>query len=146
MTTETVRSAGSFGTNAGKSTQGRLEDVKEKVGDALERGKSGFADSAQAAGDSLASDVATIREGMAAMQATLARFVTDTGNEAVKTAKNVASSVGDAAGEMATAAKEQAKTVTSEIENMARSNPLGTLAATLLIGVVLGMISRGGRS
>jgi hypothetical protein len=29
---------------------------------------------------------------------------------------------------------------------MARKNPLGTLAGTLLVGVVIGMMSRGSRS
>jgi hypothetical protein len=48
-----------------------------------------------------------------------------------------------AAGEMASAVKRQAGTITSEIESMARSNPFGTLAATLLIGVVIEMMPRG---
>ena len=32
------------------------------------------------------------------------------------------------------------------MENMARKNPLGTIGATLLVGVVIGMMSRGGRA
>jgi ElaB/YqjD/DUF883 family membrane-anchored ribosome-binding protein len=46
---------------------------------------------------------------------------------------------------MASSAKEQAKTLVSKVENMARRNPLGTIGATLLAGVVIGMMSRGGR-
>jgi ElaB/YqjD/DUF883 family membrane-anchored ribosome-binding protein len=140
--------AGSYpGPNRSFSAEakGGAQELKRTVGDALDRGKSGLADSAQAAGEGLASDVAQLRDGMAALQETVSKFVSEAGSEAMKTAQNVGSAVGDAAGQMASAAKEQAKTVTSEIENMARSNPLGTLAATLAIGVVIGMISRGGR-
>jgi ElaB/YqjD/DUF883 family membrane-anchored ribosome-binding protein len=55
----------------------------------------------------------------------------------------VASEVGQAASEVANVATEQAKTLLSEIEATARRNPLGTIGATLLVGVVLGMMSRG---
>jgi ElaB/YqjD/DUF883 family membrane-anchored ribosome-binding protein len=122
------------------------KDLKEKVGDALDRGKSGIAESAHAASEGVARDIAQLRDGLAALQATVSKFVSEAGNEAVKTAKDVGSAVGDATGQMASAAKDQARTLTSDIENMARSNPLGTLAATLAIGVIIGMLSRGGRS
>ena len=120
--------------------------LKDKVADALDRGRSGVAESAQAAGDSLQQDVAKLREDMAAIQQTLAKFASEAKGEAIKTAKNVGSAVaaqaGDAA-EYAAAATQQVKTFASEMENMARKNPLGTIGATLLVGVVIGMMSRG---
>ena len=136
--------------NAGKS----VDALKDKVGDALDRGKSGFADSAYAAGDSLKDDVTKLREDMAAIQKTLAKFASEAGNEAVKTAQNVGSAmasqvgdmanqVGETASEYAAAATQQAKTFASEIETMARKNPLGTIGATLVVGVIIGMMSRG---
>jgi ElaB/YqjD/DUF883 family membrane-anchored ribosome-binding protein len=136
--------------NAGKG----VEALKDKVGDALDRGKSGLADSAYAAGDSLNDDVAKLREDMAAIQKTLSKFASEAGNEAVKTAQNVgsavasqvgdvASQVGAAASEYASQASQQVKTFASEMETMARKNPLGTIGATLLVGVVIGMMSRG---
>jgi hypothetical protein len=36
-----------------------------------------------------------------------------------------------------------AKTLASELEGMARRNPLGTIAGALLVGVIIGMMSRG---
>jgi ElaB/YqjD/DUF883 family membrane-anchored ribosome-binding protein len=45
--------------------------------------------------------------------------------------------------DLATSAKEHAKTFASELEGMARRNPLGTIAGALAVGVVLGMMSRG---
>jgi ElaB/YqjD/DUF883 family membrane-anchored ribosome-binding protein len=40
-------------------------------------------------------------------------------------------------------ATEQAKTFAAELEGMARRNPLGTIAGAVLVGVVIGMMSRG---
>ncbi len=146
------------------SVQSRVEAVKDKVGDALDRGKSGIADSAYAAGDSLSQDMTKLREDMASIQQTLSKLMSESGNEAYKTARNVgsavasqvggvasdvASQVGDVAndvaakaGEMASSAAAQAKTFASEMESMARRNPLGTIGASVLVGVVIGMMSR----
>jgi hypothetical protein len=35
------------------------------------------------------------------------------------------------------------KTFASEVETMTRRNPLGAIGATLLVGVIIGMMSRG---
>lgn len=70
---------------------------------------------------------------------------------------SVSSSVGDAvdrgqaavsqasvkAGEMAESAAQQMKTLTSELEDMARRNPLGMLAGALMSGVLIGLFARG---
>jgi hypothetical protein len=53
------------------------------------------------------------------------------------------SGVTDTGSELASAAKEHAKTFASELEGMARRNPLGTIAGALLVGVIIGMMSRG---
>jgi ElaB/YqjD/DUF883 family membrane-anchored ribosome-binding protein len=138
----------------GQNVAKGVEALKDKVGDVLDRGKSGLADSAYTAGDSLNQDVAKLREDMAAIQKTLSKFASEAGNEAVKTAQNVGSAVtsqmgdvaqqvGETASEYASAATQQVKTFASEVETMARKNPLGTIGATLLVGVVIGMMSRG---
>jgi ElaB/YqjD/DUF883 family membrane-anchored ribosome-binding protein len=133
-----------------QTAQGRVDALKDKVGDTLDRAKSGIATSANAAGDSLSTDISKLREDLAAIQRTLSNFALEAGGEAVKTAQNVgsavASHVGDAANEMASAAKAQAKTIATEVESMARNNPLQTLGVALLVGVIIGMISRRGRA
>ena len=131
-----------------------IDALKGKVGDAVNRGTSNIADSATAATDNVANDMAKLREDMAAMQKHIGKFATSASGEALKTAQDVgsavasqvsgvASQVGDAATEYANNAKEQVKTFASEMESMARKNPLGTIGATLLVGVVIGMMSRG---
>jgi hypothetical protein len=39
--------------------------------------------------------------------------------------------------------RHQAKSFASELEGMGRRNPLGAMAAALLVGVMIGVISRG---
>jgi len=70
----------------------------------------------------------------------------DIAGAASDTAKKVTSDVADKASNIASAASEQAKTFASELERKGRANPLGTIAGALLVGVVIGLLGRGGRS
>ncbi|MGB8578272.1 MAG: hypothetical protein WCD56_17140 [Pseudolabrys sp.] len=98
-------------------------------------------------------DLDSLRKQVTDLQNAMAKLISDAGNMAVKSAKettsDVASQVGAAASniadkssEMAQAASEQAKTFASELEKVARANPLGSLAGALLVGVVIGLIGR----
>jgi ElaB/YqjD/DUF883 family membrane-anchored ribosome-binding protein len=146
--------AGNLSTRPTQALGNGIEELKNKVGDAVDRGKANLASSAASTGNDLAADVARLREDMAAIQKTLSTFATQSGREAAKTAQElgsavasqagaVAQQVGEAASEYASVATQQAKTFASEIENTARKNPLGTIGATLLVGIVIGMMSRG---
>jgi ElaB/YqjD/DUF883 family membrane-anchored ribosome-binding protein len=55
----------------------------------------------------------------------------------------VASQASDIASSAMSSAQDQAKTFASELEMRARANPLGTIGATLVVGIVIGMLSRG---
>jgi ElaB/YqjD/DUF883 family membrane-anchored ribosome-binding protein len=98
--------------------------------------------------------MSNLRRDVASLKDTFARLASQVGGEVAKTARSmsqtVASQVGsttsgvtDAGSELASAAKEHAKTFASELEGMARRNPLGTIAGTLLVGVIIGMMLRG---
>jgi ElaB/YqjD/DUF883 family membrane-anchored ribosome-binding protein len=91
---------------------------------------------------------------MASLKSTLSRYASQASDDAAKTVRGasqtLAAQVGSAAGgvadmssDLATSAKEHAKTFASELEGMAKRNPLGTLAGALVVGVVIGLISRG---
>jgi ElaB/YqjD/DUF883 family membrane-anchored ribosome-binding protein len=93
---------------------------------------------------------------IASLKDTFALLASQVGGEATKKMRNmgetVASQVSDTAGgvadtssDLAMSAKQHVKTFTSELEVMARRNPLGTIAGTLMIGVIVGMMSRGRR-
>jgi len=44
---------------------------------------------------------------------------------------------------VASSATEQLKTFASELEDIARKNPLGALAGALAVGIVIGLVVRG---
>ena len=44
---------------------------------------------------------------------------------------------------MAGTATQQVKTFASELETMTRRNPLGTIAGAVVVGVLIGLMTRG---
>jgi ElaB/YqjD/DUF883 family membrane-anchored ribosome-binding protein len=103
--------------------------------------------------DGIGETLSQLSRDVASLKDTFALLASQAGGEAAKTMRNmreaVASQVGDAAsgvadtgGDLAASAKQQVKTLASELEAMARRNPLGTIAGTLVLGVIVGMISR----
>ena len=88
-----------------------------------------------------------LKSDMASIQQTLTKLASNAGSEAYKTAQNIGSTVASQASDFASSAvnsvQDQAKTFASELENRARANPLGTIGATLVVGIVIGMLSRG---
>ena len=104
--------------------------------------------------DTFGETLSQLSRDVASLKNTFALLASQAGGEAVKTMRNmsdaVASQVGEAAGgvadtssDLATSAKQHVKTFASELEAMARRNPLGTIAGTLVVGVIVGMMSRG---
>ena len=104
--------------------------------------------------DGLGETLSQLSRDVASLKNTFALLASQASGEAAKTMRNmsdtVASQVGDAASgvadtssDLATSAKQHAKTFASELEAMARRNPLGTIAGTLVVGIIIGMMSRG---
>ena len=104
--------------------------------------------------DSFGETLSQLSRDVASLKDTFALLASQAGGEAAKTMRNmseaVTSQVGDAASgvadtssELAASARQHAKTFASELEAMARRNPLGTIAGTLVVGVIVGMMSRG---
>lgn len=95
-----------------------------------------------------------LRREFANLKDHVARFASQAGGEAAKSIRGVgesvaaqvgdaASGVTDAGSDLMSSATEQAKSFAAELEGMARRNPLGTIAGAVLVGVVIGMMSRG---
>ena len=104
--------------------------------------------------DRLSEDVSSLRADMHKMHDTLSKLVSAAGGQAAQTVRNVgqavASQVTSTAGgsartsaEVASSATEQLKTFASELEDIARKNPLGALAGALAVGIVIGLVVRG---
>jgi hypothetical protein len=88
---------------------------------------------------------------MAGLKDALTRLVPQMSGEAAKTVRGVSQTVAsqvsgamaDTGSDLAASAKEHAKTFASELEGTARRNPLATIAGALVVGVIIGMMSRG---
>jgi ElaB/YqjD/DUF883 family membrane-anchored ribosome-binding protein len=126
---------------------------RPSVGESLNRGKEALGSVATGAMADASSDLEALRNDLASLKNTLARFMTDAGSEAAKSAREVSSSmaghVGDTASDLAdkgqrfaATAGDQAKTFAGEIEAFARRNPLGALAGAVAVGFVLGLWGR----
>ena len=82
------------------------------------------------------------RSSADALKEQVSEFVTKTGDEVVKTAKQASSEVSHKAADFANTASEQTKTLITELERVGRNNPLGAIAGALLVGVLIGLIGR----
>jgi len=90
---------------------------------------------------------------MTKMHDILSKFASEAGGQAARTARvgqTVASQVSSTAtglanttAGMASSATDQLKTFATEVEDIARRNPLGALAGALAVGIVVGLIVRG---
>lgn len=125
----------------------KTSSMRDDVSSEFNKGASRIAGTANEANADLAKDMAKLKDDMASIQQTLAKLASNAGGEAYRTAQNigatVADQVTDLASQAATSAQNQAKTFASELEGMARRNPLGTIGGTLFVGIVIGMLSRG---
>jgi ElaB/YqjD/DUF883 family membrane-anchored ribosome-binding protein len=106
--------------------------------------------------DDLGETLSQLSRDVASLKDTFALLFSQAGGEATRKMRNMgeavasqvsdtASGVADTGSDLASSAKQHATTFASELEAMARRNPLGTIAGTLLLGVIVGMMSRGRR-
>jgi ElaB/YqjD/DUF883 family membrane-anchored ribosome-binding protein len=124
-------------------------DLSGSTASAMNRGKEALGTAASEAMDAGKAELKSLQSEMSDLKDTVAKFIDRAGNETAKSAREIAGHVSATAGDLAerganvaSAATDQAKTFAAELENMARRNPLGTLAGVLLAGVLIGMMGR----
>ena len=104
--------------------------------------------------DSLVEDVSSLRADVTKLHDMLSKFVSEAGGQAARTVRSVgqavASQVGSTAtglastgADIASSTTDQLKTFATELEGIARKNPLGALAGALALGIVIGLFMRG---
>ena len=125
------------------------ENAVGNVANSMSRGKEAVSSAASDASDAAGADLRALRGDLTDLKDTVAKFISRASNETAKSAREIAGQVGATAGDLtergvnaASAATNQAKTMASELEKMARGNPLGAIAGALVVGIVIGMMGR----
>lgn len=130
-----------------------LSEAGSPIVDSVARGKDAISAVTAEAMNSAGSDITALRADLNGLKDTVAKFISQVSNEAAKSAREVTTSVTDRVGdvsshyagkgaELTSAATEQAKTVATELESMARRNPLGAIGGAVLVGVLIGLLGR----
>lgn len=127
------------------------------VGDAFNRTKEAVSAAASGATADAVADIERLRADFNNLKDTVSKLVSQVSAETAKGVReisqaathevsNAAASMAEGGANIAASATERAKTVASELENAGRRNPLGAMAAALFVGVLFGLMGRGGRS
>jgi ElaB/YqjD/DUF883 family membrane-anchored ribosome-binding protein len=129
------------------------EATSTAVSDSISRGKDAVGAAAKDAMNSAGPDLQSLQVDLNGLKETVTKFMSEAADQAAKTAREVSSHVtsrvSDVAGDladrgsaMASTATEQAKTFASEVESMARRNPIGAIAGAVLVGIMIGVLGR----
>ena len=115
------------------SSKRHAESASGRIGDDVQRAKENISGAAASARDDIAADLRRLSADVTSLKDTVAAL-----------AKTVTAEVGEAAtgigGDIASAAKDQANTLLSEFEAVARRNPLGVVIGALGIGILIGIM------
>jgi ElaB/YqjD/DUF883 family membrane-anchored ribosome-binding protein len=132
-------------------TQGpsKADNLRDSIASSISRGTEAVSAAASDAKDKAGADLKALQSDLSDLKETVAKLVSRAGDGAAKSAREIAGQVSSAASDLAeksanaaSAATDQAKTLVTELENIARRNPLGALAGAVVIGVLIGMMRR----
>ena len=140
------------GPGSGRWKDSPQSGASPSITKSMARGKEAIG-AAAGAMNTAATDVQLLRKDLNSLKETVAKFVSQAGGEAAKSARDVASNVtgqaGDIAGDLmdrganaASVATAEAKSFAAELERMTRSNPLAAIAGAVLIGALIGLLGR----
>jgi ElaB/YqjD/DUF883 family membrane-anchored ribosome-binding protein len=125
------------------------DNLRESVASSISRGKEAVSTAASDAMDTAGADLKALQSDLSDLKETVAKLISRASNETTKSAREIAGQVSTAAsdiaekgGNVASAATDQVKTLVTELENIARRNPLGALAGAVVVGVLIGMMGR----
>ena len=153
MENQNARSQFAGGTQFKENSRNSNEATSTAVSDSIARGKDAVGAAAKDAMKSAGSDLQSLQADLNGLKETVTKFMSEAADQAAKSARevstHVASRVSDVAGDladrgsaMASTATEQAKTFASELESMARRNPIGAIAGAVLVGILIGVLGR----
>jgi ElaB/YqjD/DUF883 family membrane-anchored ribosome-binding protein len=110
------------------------------ISDTVAKGRDGIGDAASEAMDSASSDLKALRDDLNGLKDTVGKFISQTSGHATRTAYDVAGQLGTAAHDLAD--NTGASSMVHEVEGWTRRNPLGAIAAAVMVGLAIGMLGR----
>src|ERR1700722_14644040 len=139
------------GSSLKENVRGAAASVGSSVSESVARGRDAVGAAANAAANSAGNDLQSLQADLNRLKDTVSNFMAQAADEASKSAREMSANVAGRVGDMATdiaqkgsamAATDQAKTFASEVESMARRNPIGAMAGAVMVGILIGMLGR----
>ncbi len=141
------------GSSSKENARGTAASLGSAVSESVTRSRDAIGATAGAATNAAGNDLQSLQADLNRLKDTVSKFMSQAADEATKSARevsaNVVGRVGDVASDlaergsaMASTATDQAKTFASELENMARRNPIGAMAGAVMVGILIGMLGR----
>jgi ElaB/YqjD/DUF883 family membrane-anchored ribosome-binding protein len=128
---------------------GSADSVRDSVASSINRAKEAVSAAASDATDAGSDAVKALQSDLGDLRETVAKLMARAGQETAKSAREITGQVSAAASDIAerganvaSITADHAKTFTTELETIARRNPLGALAGAMVIGVLIGMMGR----
>jgi ElaB/YqjD/DUF883 family membrane-anchored ribosome-binding protein len=116
------------------------------VRDALNTGRQGVAAAASEAKTTATGDLENLRKDLTSLKDTVTKFMSQASGEAANSVReasgSLAQQVGEAGSKLATTVTDQAKTFASELEEFGKRNPLGSMGAAVVVGLLIGLWGR----
>jgi ElaB/YqjD/DUF883 family membrane-anchored ribosome-binding protein len=138
-----------FKTQGSSKAAAFLASSGESVASSINRSKEAVSAATSEAMESGGNDLKALQSDLSDLKNTVTKLMAGSRNETSKSAREIAGQVGTAARHLAErganaalVATDQAKTLASELENIARRNPLGAIAGAVLVGVLIGAMGR----
>jgi ElaB/YqjD/DUF883 family membrane-anchored ribosome-binding protein len=128
----------------------KADSLRESVTSSISRGSEAVGVAASDEIDTAGADFKALQSDLSKLKETVAKLASRAGDEAAKSARQIEGQVSAAASDLAgkkdanvaDVATDQAKTLVTELESIARRNPLGALAGAVVVGVLIGMMGR----
>ena len=124
----------------------KVDSLRESVAISISRAAGTAASDAM---ETAGADLKALQSELSDLKDTVAKLASRASDEAAKSAREIAGQISTAASDLAekgadaaSVATDQAKTLVTELENIARRNPLGALAGAVVVGVLIGMMGR----
>src|SRR5215472_13686522 len=127
------------------------DSSRESLASSISRGKEALDKAASEAMEAGGADFKALQRDLSELKEALAKIISRAGDETAKSAREIGGQVSTAAGDIAerganvaSVATEQAKSLATELENVARRNPLGALVGAVAVGILIGRMGRRG--